>query len=451
MFSRDGETELFAMLRAEGVSLEKLIPVPHSWNISDLINGNVDAMSVYLTSEVYTLEKLKASYNLLRPENYGIDFYGDIIFTTEKMTAERPDLVNRFMESTLKGWDYALNHKEEMISLIQDQYGYEGERERLLYEAETIGKLMAESIVEIGHSNRFRWEQIISIYEELGMLEQAVNLDELLYDPDTILTQSRRRSLLLASAILVFALIIGVALFGFNLRLQNEVRKQTGELAQLNSVLGNALKEKDLLLREIHHRVKNNLQIIGSLINLQHSDNQDPIVSAIGRKSLQRIQSMALIHEHLYNSEHLDQVDLGEYLGELIRLVDQGSNSVYQSLVLDIDAEPIMSSIDTAVPLGLLTVELFTNALKHAVNPEKPSPIQVGLHCRDSRCILSIRDRGPGMAPSAFHDNSSDSLGLTLVKTLARQIEAEISITNDGGTEIEVSFPKNSYKRGPDY
>ncbi len=446
MLSRDGETELLAMLRAEGVTLEKLIPVPHSWDITDLINGNVDAMSIYLTSEVYTLQKLNASFNLLQPENYGIDFYGDIIFTTDKMVKEQPDLVNRFIEATLKGWEYALRNKGEMISLIQNTYGYEGERERLLYEAETIGTLMAESIVEIGHSNRYRWEKIVSTYEELGMLEQPVVLDELLYDPELILTRSKMRMLQLAAAILVVALIIGIALLAFNLRLQNEVKKQTGELAQLNSVLGSALREKDLLLREIHHRVKNNLQIIGSLIHLQHSNDQDPAVSAVGHKSLQRIQSMALIHEHLYNSDHLDQVDLGEYLGELIRLVDQGSHSVHSSLVLDIDSEPIMSSIDTAVPLGLLAVELYTNALKHAVDPEKPSPVRVGLHCRDRQCTLCVRDRGPGLDPSVFHGHSSKSLGLTLVKTLASQIGADISVSSDEGTEICVSFPQNINK-----
>lgn len=446
MLSGDGEAAIHAMFRAEGVDPGSLDTIQHSWDIFDLINGKTDAMSVYLTSEVYTLQKLGVSFRLINPENYGIDFYGDTLFTSERMIKEHPDVVNGFLDATVRGWKYALAHKEELITLIKESYGYPGERERLRYEAEMISALMAESIVEVGHSNRLRWEKIASTYADLGMLDQPVDLDDLLYDRNILLTELQRRTLITAAVVLAISFVVAIALFLFNIRLQSEVRKQTGELARLNEELGSSLEEKDLLLREIHHRVKNNLQIIGSLINLQHGANPDPEISAIGRKSLQRIQSMALIHEHLYNSDHLDQVDLGTYISELVRLVDQGAHTELRNISLDIRCAPVSASIDIAVPLGLIAVELYTNAVKYSAVPGSEAVIRVRLDIENGICRFSVEDSGPGLRGDAFSRPGGKTLGLTLVSTLARQIGADLTVNSTTGTQVTLAFPLRSDK-----
>ncbi len=445
MFSPDGETAIIAMLRSEGITLDQIDIVEHSWDVNDLIDGKIDAMSVYLTAEVFSLEASGVDYKLLKPESYGIDFYGDTLFTSEKLLLSSPELVHNFLEATLRGWNYALSHKDEIVDLIIERYGFSGPKEHLEYEAEMIGKLMAENIVEVGHSNRRRWENIITTYHELGMLEKMVDVDALLYDREESLTVIQKR--ILITFLLILALIISVTLmlFLFNRKLKKEVHKQTRQLQDLNRDLSQSLKEKELLLREIHHRVKNNLQIIGSLISLQHGETDDPVFLQLRTKSMQRIQSMALVHEHLYRSDSLQQIELAGYLEDLAILVEQNMRAAHRCIFSSEMDEQIFASIDISVPLGLIVVELLTNAAKYAINDDGNCYVEILLEKgytggEDKRAVLTVKDRGPGIDPDLIN-TSSTSLGLTLVKTLIDQIGGSVAIENANGASFTIHFP----------
>lgn len=193
-----------------------------------------------------------------------------------------------------------------------------------------------------------------------------------------------------------------------------------------------SLGEKEVLLKEIHHRVKNNMQVISSILSLQASTLDDPSVRAALRESQGRIKSMALIHEKLYRSDDLARVDFADYLRVLAQdlVRSHPARGARRPLSLDLELSPLRLSIDQAAPCGLLVNELITNALKHAFTqsgPDSPAPqLRLNLsHNEAGETIVQVADNGRGMDPG-FNWRESESLGLQLVTTLAEQLEGSI-------------------------
>ena len=205
-----------------------------------------------------------------------------------------------------------------------------------------------------------------------------------------------------------------------------------------------SLKEKEILLKEIHHRVKNNLAMISSLLSLQKSYLSDKETISIFEQSQQRIQSIGLIHEKLYRSEDLSYIDFGDYVGELISNLTDSFTEKSEQIALDIDAEPAQFPIDTMIPLGLIITELITNALKYGF-PDSGSGmngtnrIYVYLHREDEKWKLIIGDNGKPF-PKHIDIENTDSLGLNLVTLLVRQLEGTIELDREGGAEFRITF-----------
>lgn len=202
-----------------------------------------------------------------------------------------------------------------------------------------------------------------------------------------------------------------------------------------------ALKEKEALLQEIHHRVKNNLQVISSLLQLQTHEIKDPTTLAIFRDSQLRIKSMALIHEKLYESDSFERVDLADYLRSLTHLLFSTYGNHQNQLKLELDLEPASIGLDTAIPLGLIANELITNSLKFAFPDDQPGVIRVELrNLPGSSLRVVVSDNGVGL-PAGFNIQKSKSLGMRLVRMLAGQLEAESSWDTKGvGTSFTLQF-----------
>ncbi len=202
------------------------------------------------------------------------------------------------------------------------------------------------------------------------------------------------------------------------------------------------LEEKEVLLREVHHRVKNNLSVIASLLNLQSSVIQTPEEALTAfRNSRDRVISMALVHEELYRSRDYARIDMNTYLGNLTRQIlsvyDTGGN-----IRLSAQAEGIVLNVNTAVPCGLILNELITNAVKHAFPTGGPGDIHIVLRAVDDDCIeLSVSDNGIGM-PEGFEWQQCGSMGLTLVRLLTEQIRGTLEIFGENGTHCRIRFPK---------
>jgi len=175
--------ELHAYLKYEGIPLANIKQLPHSFDVHDLLSGKVDAMSVYVTTEPFVADKAKRDYLLFSPRADGIDFYSDNLFTMDSMIKRNPEVVRKFRAASLKGWEYAMSHQEELIQLISHQYSKHRDVDDLRFEAKQMESLLQTKMVEIGHMNPGRWRNIIEVYADMGMLKRNFNIKGFLYDP----------------------------------------------------------------------------------------------------------------------------------------------------------------------------------------------------------------------------------------------------------------------------
>jgi PAS domain S-box-containing protein len=205
--------------------------------------------------------------------------------------------------------------------------------------------------------------------------------------------------------------------------------------------LKESLKEKEILLREIHHRVKNNMQVISSLLMLQEELSEDEKVIEMLKDSQNRIISMALIHEKLYRSENLSKIDLKEYIDNLVSGLFQSYGISEDKVVLKINAENVLLGIDSAIPCGLIINELVSNSLKHAFPEDKSGEINIFIHSTDEDMIeLLIGDNGVGI-PKDLDFRKTESLGLRIVNVLIEnQLHGEIILNRARGTEFKIRF-----------
>jgi PAS domain S-box-containing protein len=212
------------------------------------------------------------------------------------------------------------------------------------------------------------------------------------------------------------------------------------ERVQAEEALRASLREKEILLQEVHHRVKNNLQIVSSLLDLQSQNLTDPTTQKIFQDCYNRIRSMALIHEKLYESTCLSRIDFADYVEALVSYLAlvYGINDKYIKLQLNI--EPISLNIDTAIPCGLIINELVSNALKYAFSHEKLGLLKVELYSTEQKFItLVIKDNGVGI-PKDSNIQEMNTLGLQLVKILTHQIDGDIELNLSEGTEFKIQF-----------
>jgi two-component system, sensor histidine kinase PdtaS len=201
-----------------------------------------------------------------------------------------------------------------------------------------------------------------------------------------------------------------------------------------------SLHEKEVLLKEIHHRVKNNLQVTSSMLRLQSATIRDPAAREMFAESQNRIRSMALVHEKLYRSSDLSRVDLADYANDLAKLLFRSFGVDRERIAFELEAEPLFLSIETAVPCGLILNELLSNCLKHAFPAGRGGTIRVGIEAeRDAYLSVWVKDDGVGM-PREVDVGGADTLGLQLVKTLVDQLQAELEVDRGGGTEVRIRF-----------
>jgi len=175
--------ELLAYLKKESIPLERIDWVEHSANPQDLIEGKVDAMSAYVTSEPYYLDRAHFSYQVYTPRSAGIDFYGDTLFTTEAVLKTHPDRVRAFRNASLRGWQYAMQNPEAIVDLILAKYSQRHSRDYYLFEAKQMIPLIQPVLVEMGYMNPGRWRHIADTYAEIDLLPHRFPLDGFLYDP----------------------------------------------------------------------------------------------------------------------------------------------------------------------------------------------------------------------------------------------------------------------------
>lgn len=217
--------------------------------------------------------------------------------------------------------------------------------------------------------------------------------------------------------------------------------KESKEIYELNISLEASIKEKETLLQEIHHRVKNNLQIISSILSLQKSYVKDLGTKEILKESITRIRSMSIIHETLYKSNNFASINFSDYLLGLTEDIILTYKSD-PDLELDVVAELSILRLDIkqAIPCGLIVNEIITNAVKYAFNETKHGELYLRIKEEKGQVFFEIGDNGSGL-PIDFQIEEADSLGLQLVQTLVEQLEGTLTIDRDSGTLFRIVFP----------
>ncbi len=196
--------------------------------------------------------------------------------------------------------------------------------------------------------------------------------------------------------------------------------------------LRSSLREKELLLQEVHHRVKNNLQIIGSLLNMQSAAVDDPLLTSALQESHKRIQAMAMIHEMLYGSSTLNNIDFAEYTHLLAAEVSNSHGIDPTRIRLAFELEPVYVEIDRAIPCGLILNELLSNAFKYAFPNGRSGEVRISLQRQEGCIRLAVDDTGIGL-PESYGPGNSKSLGLKIVRILTQQLEGSMEITSNRG------------------
>lgn len=200
------------------------------------------------------------------------------------------------------------------------------------------------------------------------------------------------------------------------------------------------LTEKEVLLSEIHHRVKNNMAVISSLLELESMQNPDPEQAL--QDSQNRIQSMAMIHETLYQSESFSDISLSQYLQKLVNYIGETYIHNKKNINIQTHLDNVLLNINQAVPVGLIVNELMANAITHGFDATTDGEVILILSELDGRVSLSIKDNGKGL-PGDFNYESADSSGLTIVKTLVRQLDADVTFKNGEGMAFNLQFQKS--------
>ena len=221
----------------------------------------------------------------------------------------------------------------------------------------------------------------------------------------------------------------------------SDLNHEIEENKQIQVDLAKSLEEKELLLKEVHHRVKNNMQVISSLLNIQAEGVEDEVFIGLLGESQQRIKSMALIHENLYQSDNLLSIDFEDYIDMLANSLCRFYTVPGASIFLDINVSNVHLDIETAVPLGLIINELISNSLKHAFKGRQ-DVCTITVSFSRSGCVyhLTIGDDGIGV-PDDFDLENTSSMGLEIVFILTEQIEGQIQFDNTRGTTFEINFP----------
>ncbi len=245
-----------------------------------------------------------------------------------------------------------------------------------------------------------------------------------------------------------------VALAQANDELELRVKQRTAELVQANQDLQReiaerihaeqrvqaSLLEKEILLKEVYHRVKNNLQVVSSMLRLQARYIHDPQVAKAFKDSQNRIHSIALVHEKLYRTEELARIDLVAYTRSLVSHLARLYGAESQGISLNVQGDGIFVDLDTAIPCGLILNELVANSLQHAFPPGVAGEIRVTLAANDvGQLAITVSDSGVGLGPVSDLDEV-ETLGLKLVSTLVEQLEGSLKIEEKRGTTFRMTF-----------
>ena len=467
------DIELQAIFQHEGISIDQLQLSDGFSTYEDYFDANLDAVAAYVTNQPYYLKQKNIPFSLIQPATYGIDFYGDCLFTSEKELRNHPERVKAFREASLKGWAYAMNHPDETIEIILKNYPTQKTREHLRYEAEEVRKLILPALVELGHMNPERWRHIAKTFSEFGMVNAEYSLEGFLYDPNPAPNYTWLRwAVGITSIIILFSFAIVATLLTFNRRLKQEVAERKLveiELTKASAKAEKANLAKSIFLANMSHELRTPLNAI---LGFSSMLGNDAATTSAQKEKLSIINNSG---EHLLSMIgdilDLSKVEAGrieleespcdlfvlfEDIGAMIkpRAVEKGlsftletkmAGSPYLSLDVGKLRQILINLLGNAVKFTLeggVTLRVATEPL-----PETPVRCQV---------VVEVEDTGSGIDPArqertfepfiqeqGVSTKVGTGLGLAICKTFTELMGGSIEMESElgKGTLFRVRIP----------
>lgn len=442
--------ELEAYLQSEGIFDTKYIRIPHTHSPDDFINGSVDAISAYSTDEIYLINKANCHYTVLSPRSAGIDFYGDLLFTTQAQIDQHPDRVNAFLAASKKGWQYALQNPEEIVDLIYEKYSQRHSREHLLFEARESQRLIFADIVEVGYMNPGRWQFIADTYAKLNMIPANFSLDGFIYDPDPTIDLTRLFNFL--------ATVIILMIVFFNLALSYLVKKRTRELTSAKESAEMANKAKSQFLANMSHELRTPLNSVIGFTELLVSSPLEHVQSQYAQNANISGHALLGIINNILDFSKIEagKLELANNRTDIIRLLEQTisivsyqANSKKLKLLLNISPGVPRFVFTDPVRLGQVLINLLGNAIKFTETGEVELRLEFS-KISDSEGLFKflVRDTGIGISDDdrkriftefTQADNSDTrefggtGLGLTISRMLIEKMGGTLQLESEPG------------------
>jgi two-component sensor histidine kinase len=351
-----------------------------------------------------------------------------------------------------KGLEFNLQGLELAKKIKQLEWQKDGYRDRAVmliqssnykeaYQNQVLFKIIHDSMFNANQEKKITELQMQYIFDKSQERTKNEQFQKIL----NLNNEANRLRFVKNSALIVaivFLILFGLILYNFlKLKKQRKViNVQQEELKVQHVRIEGSLFEKEVLLKEIHHRVKNNLQIISSLLNIQAQNITDENVLDSIKEAQSRVQAMSLIHQNLYQSQELDAIDMQDYIKQLTSYLNEMFNSALEKIKIEVKAPQIYFDIDTAIPLGLIINELVSNAFKYAFEKIIDKKIMISIESKDGiEYQLTVSDNGIGIAKDFILEDSK-SLGLNLVSILSRQLRGSVTHHSNNGTTFNISF-----------
>ncbi len=350
---------------------------------------------------------------------------------------------------------YESDKKQKEIALLNSQKELDKNSLALLYAKNTLGEkeiALLSADKKIAALNLFREAEMRNVLEREKLLQDSVLLNEkafsvsikrekqketalnaalgrenLLKEKELSKEKKLRWSLMGGTAVL---LLSGISIFMLYKKQKNK-----------NTIIQKQAANLEILMKEIHHRVKNNMQIVSSLLDLQSISIKDQHASDAVKEGKNRVQSMALIHQNLYSEDNLKGIKAKQYIGNLLQNLCDSYNISNDKVKIQSNIEDLNLDVDTMIPIGLILNELLTNAFKYAFNEKAAGVLEIYLTEKNKQLQLSVKDNGPGF-PLELDAKTATSFGLRMIRAFAQKLKAEVEIKNQNGASVKINILK---------